>query len=83
MTSTRHHDVQLAVRVPGSLVRELDELVPGRHRNRAEAVRAAVESYLYRLNCERDAERYDSAPLTDAELALADDPAAWTATPSW
>jgi Arc/MetJ-type ribon-helix-helix transcriptional regulator len=83
MTSVRHNDMQLAVRVPRALVRELDDLVPGLHRTRAEAVRAAVESYLYRLACERDAQRYDTTPLDDQELALADDPAAWSATPAW
>jgi len=75
--------MQLAVRVPRALVRELDDLVPGLHRTRAEAVRAAVESYLYRLACERDAERYGSLPLDDRELALADDPEGWSATPAW
>ncbi len=83
MTNQQLHDVQLAVRVPRALVRELDTLVPELHRTRAEAVRAAVEDYLYRLACERDAQRYDETPLTDQELALADDPDGWGATPSW
>ncbi len=63
MTSRQPHDVQLAVRVARSLVEELDALVPEVHPTRAEAVRAAVESYLYRLACERDAERYAELPL--------------------
>ena len=75
--------MQLAVRVPTELVSELDALVPQLHATRAEAVRAAVETYLYRLACERDAQRYADRPLDDAELALADDPDAWTVTPSW
>jgi len=75
--------MQLAVRVPRALVRELDELVPGVHRTRAEALRAAVESYLYRLACERDAQRYDERPLDDEELALSDDAGAWSGTPAW
>lgn len=83
MTNTQRHDVQLAVRVPQALVARLDSLVPGLHRTRAEAVRAAVEDYLYRLACERDAQRYDEAPLTDQELALADDPNGWGTTPPW
>lgn len=37
--------MQLAVRVSRSLVDELDALVPEVHPTRAEAVRAAVESY--------------------------------------
>jgi Arc/MetJ-type ribon-helix-helix transcriptional regulator len=83
MTRRRQHDVQLAVRVPNELVEALDGLVPERHATRAEAVRAAVEGYLYRIACERDAQRYAEEPLTDTELALADDPDAWSATPSW
>ncbi len=83
MTRSRQHDVQLAVRVPTELVEALDGLVPGQHASRAEAVRAAVEDYLYRLACERDAHRYADQPLTDDELALADDSGAWSATPPW
>ena len=75
--------MQLAVRVPTELVSDLDALVPQLHATRAEAVRAAVESYLYRLACERDAQRYADKPLDDAELVLADDPEGWRASPSW
>jgi predicted transcriptional regulator len=83
MTRSRQHDVQLAVRVPNELVEALDRLIPERHATRAQAVRTAVEDYLYRLACERDAQRYTDEPLTDAELALTDDPDGWSATPSW
>ncbi len=83
MTRQRPHNVQLAVRVPNELVEGLDQLVPERHATRAEAVRAAVENYLYRVACERDAQRYAEEPLADDELALADDPDAWSVTPSW
>ncbi|CAN5916680.1 hypothetical protein BH23ACT10_BH23ACT10_08660 [soil metagenome] len=83
MTRGREHDTQLAVRVPNELVTALDTLVPERHATRAEAVRAAVESYLYRIACERDAQRYADQPLADTELALADDPDTWSATPPW
>ena len=69
--------------MPNELVEALDRLVPERHATRAEAVRAAVEAYLYRVACERDAQRYAAKPLTNDELALADDPDAWSATPSW
>lgn len=83
MTRDRRHDVQLAVRLPSKVISELDALVPELHATRAEAVRAAVQAYLYRLACEHDAQRYANIPLDDAELALADSPDAWSATPSW
>jgi Arc/MetJ-type ribon-helix-helix transcriptional regulator len=74
---------QIAVRLPDEMVERLDQLVASGHQSRSEAVRRAIELYLYRLACERDARRYDELPLSDAELALADDPAAWAETPSW
>lgn len=83
MTRSGQHDVQLAVRMPSEVISELDALVPELHATRAEAVRAAVQAYLYRLACERDAQRYVNTPLDGAELALTDDPGAWSATPSW
>lgn len=75
--------MQLAVRMPSEIIVELDALVPQVHATRAEAVRAAVQAYLYQVACERDAERYAQVPFDDTELALADDPDAWSATPSW
>lgn len=83
MTRRRHQNVQLAIRVSNELVEALDRLVPERHATRAEAVRAAVEGYLYRIACERDAQRYAEKPLTDDELAMADDLDSWAATPPW
>jgi Arc/MetJ-type ribon-helix-helix transcriptional regulator len=74
---------QLALRLPDSLLDRLDELVPGTHPSRSDAVRRAIELYLYRLACERDARRYDELPLSDAELAFAADAASWAATPAW
>jgi Arc/MetJ-type ribon-helix-helix transcriptional regulator len=74
---------QLAVRLPDELVRRMDDLVPGVHPTRSDAVRRAIELYLYRLDCEEDARRYGQQPLKDSELALADDPDAWSATPAW
>ena len=74
---------QLALRLPEDLLRRLDELVPETHASRSQAVRRAIELYLYRLACERDARRYDELPLTDAELAIADDPDGWGDTPPW
>ena len=75
--------VQIAVRLPDAMVEQLDELVAGGHQSRSEAVRRAIELYLYRIHCERDARRYDELPLTDVELALADAPGSWDETPSW
>lgn len=83
MTSRGRNDMQLAVRMPTEVISELDALVPHMHATRAEAVRAAVDAYLYRLACERDAERYAHQPLDDTELILADDPDAWSGTPTW
>lgn len=74
---------QLAVRLPDDLVRRLDALVPTVHDSRSEAIRRAIELYLYRIACERDAEAYALTPLTEGELALTDDPAAWNTTPRW
>jgi Arc/MetJ-type ribon-helix-helix transcriptional regulator len=74
---------QIAIRLPDELVSHLDALVPEKHSSRSEAVRRSIELYLYRLDCERDAERYDELPLSDDELALADDPQSWRGTPAW
>jgi metal-responsive CopG/Arc/MetJ family transcriptional regulator len=74
---------QLAVRLPDDLVHRLDALVPATHASRSDAVRRAIELYLYRLACEHDARQYERLPLTDAELSLADDPDTWSNTPPW
>jgi metal-responsive CopG/Arc/MetJ family transcriptional regulator len=74
---------QVAVRLPAELVDRLDALVPVTHPSRSEAVRRAIELYLYRLACEQDARTYEELHLTDAELALADDPGGWRETPQW
>lgn len=74
---------QMALRLPQELLARLDELVPGTHPSRSDAVRRAIEVYLYRLACDHDAKRYEEIPLTNAELALADDSEAWNGTPQW
>jgi metal-responsive CopG/Arc/MetJ family transcriptional regulator len=74
---------QVAVRLPDELIDRLDALVPATHPSRSEAVRRAIEMYLYRLACEQDARKYEELPLTKPELALADDPLAWRETPQW
>jgi Arc/MetJ-type ribon-helix-helix transcriptional regulator len=74
---------QVAVRLPQELISQLDSLVPTTHPSRSEAVRRAIELYLYWLACEHDARQYERLPLTDAELSLADGPDAWSGTPAW
>ena len=74
---------QIAVRLPKELLEAIDELVPSVHASRSEVIRRAIDVYLYRLACERDAARYDAVPLTDSELALADDRRAWQSAPEW
>lgn len=74
---------QIALRLPSELVERIDELVPGVHDSRSQAIRRAVEVYLAWLANERDALIYERLPLSDAELALADDPEAWAETPPW
>jgi Arc/MetJ-type ribon-helix-helix transcriptional regulator len=75
--------IQVAVRLPREQVDAIDSLVEGGHHSRSEVIRRALDLYLYRLACERDAQRYGELPLTDAELALADDERGWSATPAW
>jgi Arc/MetJ-type ribon-helix-helix transcriptional regulator len=75
--------IQVAVRLPEEQVEAIDALVRNGHSSRSEVIRRAVELYLYRLACERDVQRYAELPLTDAELALADDERGWSATPAW
>ena len=74
---------QVAVRLPAEQIRAIDDLVERGHGSRSEVIRRAVELYLYRLACERDAQRYAELPLTDIELSLADDDRGWSATPAW
>ena len=74
---------QVAIRLPDELIRQLDDLVPVTHSSRTEAIRRAVELYLYRLACERDAEIYDRFPLTEEEMAQANSPEVWSTLPPW
>jgi Arc/MetJ-type ribon-helix-helix transcriptional regulator len=75
--------VQVAVRLPAEQVEAIDALVGRSHGSRSDVIRRALELYLYRLACERDAQRYAELPLTESELALADDQRGWSATPAW
>lgn len=74
---------QLAIRLPDDLICRLDAVIPEKHATRSEAIRRAIELYLYRLDCEHDAQQYERLPLTDSELALADAPESWSGTPPW
>ncbi len=61
----------------------MDRIVGALHTSRSDVIRRALEMYLYRLACEHDARAYERTPLTDAELALTDDPESWEGTPAW
>ena len=71
------------VHLPDDVVRRLDALIPTLHGTRSEAAARAIELYLYRLACERDAKIYDRFPLTDDEMAFADEPEVWSTAPPW
>lgn len=75
--------VQVAIRLPADQAERLGRVARGLHSSRSEVIRRALELYLYRLDCERDANLYARQPLTPAELALADDPEGWKDTPAW
>ena len=76
---------QIAARLPVALVEQMDQLVTvtGAHESRSDIIRRALELYVYRLQCEADARRYEDAPLSDRELALVDDPEALASMPEW
>ena len=80
---TERMTTPVTLRVPDDLLAQLDALVPEVHPSRSEALRRALELYLYRVACERDAEAYERRPLTEDELAVGDDARDWEATPSW
>lgn len=80
---TERMTTPVTLRVPDDLLAQLDALVPEVHPSRSEALRRALELYLYRVACERDAGRYAAQPLTEAELSVGDDARDWEATPSW
>ncbi len=79
--------VQMAIRIEEDQLRGIDATIPGTHHNRSEVIRRAIDLYLYRLACERDAAIYDAIPPDDADY-LADAEAvdqlsAWSTTPKW
>ncbi len=79
----RMTSIQIAVRLPGDQVERMDRVAKGLHTSRSDVIRRALELYLYRLDCERDARIYEREPLKRDELAFTDDPDAWTETPPW
>jgi Arc/MetJ-type ribon-helix-helix transcriptional regulator len=74
---------QIAVRVPTELLDRIEAIVGAQHGSRSDVVRRALELYLYRIDCEREASAYERVPLSDAELAVTDDPQGWKETPEW
>lgn len=73
----------LSFRAEPSLAAELDAAAAESGVPRSDLLNQAVREYLYRLRCERDAERYALHPLTPAETAAwpneawADDETDW------
>ena len=50
--------IRVVVRLPVEQIKAIDDLVKRGQGSRSRVIRRAVELYLYRLACERDAERY-------------------------
>lgn len=59
----------LSFRAETSLAEQLDAAAAEAGVSRSDLLNQAVREYLYRLRCERDAERYALHPLTSAETA--------------
>ena len=59
----------LSFRADASLAEELDAAAAEAGVSRSDLLNQAVREFLYRLRCERDAERYAIRPLTPAESA--------------
>ncbi len=57
----------LSFRADASLAEELDAAAAAAGVPRSDLLNQAVREFLYRLRCERDAERYALQPLTAAE----------------
>jgi metal-responsive CopG/Arc/MetJ family transcriptional regulator len=58
---------RLSFRAEESVARELDAAAVEAGVPRSDLLNRAVREFLYRLRCERDAERYAASPLTAAE----------------
>ncbi len=59
----------LSFRADASVAEELDAAAAEAGVPRSDLLNRAVREFLYRLRCERDAERYALHPLTAAETA--------------
>lgn len=74
----------LSFRADASLAKELDAAAAEAGVPRSDLLNRAAREFLYRLRCERDAERYSLQPLTTAEAAAwpneawPDDDTDWT-----
>jgi hypothetical protein len=60
----------LSFRAEVSLAEELDAAAAAAGVPRSDLLNRAVREFLYRLRCERDAERYALHPLTAAETTV-------------
>ena len=74
---------QLAIRIADDQLAQIDAMVPQVHESRTELIRRAIELYLYRIACEKDARIYESMPLTEAEMSQFEGPADWDQAPAW
>ncbi len=61
--------VTLSFRADSALAKDLDAAAAEAGVARSDLLNQAVRELLYRLRCERDAERYALQPLTAAETA--------------
>lgn len=59
----------LSFRAEASLAEELDAAAASAGVSRSDLLNQAAREFLYRLRCERDADRYALHPLTTAETA--------------
>lgn len=59
----------LSFRAETSLAEELDAAAAAAGVPRSDLLNKALREFLYRIRCERDAERYAQLPLTAAESA--------------
>jgi predicted transcriptional regulator len=69
VTYTERMTQALSFRADASLAEELDAAATAAGVPRSDLLNQAVREFLYRLRCERDAERYALHPLTAAETA--------------
>lgn len=58
----------LMLRIDAARLAAVDELIPGRFKNRSEVLRKALDQFLRRAAAERDAEIYRLNPISTADL---------------